>query len=171
MDDDIKNLFQKFGKSGDAYKEINREEVSEQAKQRWPLLRDVHISAVPVYPLKSDKADGVLKSGGTAEISRPIAASQPRAEPVVAVSAPAVQIFPSRSVAETMPETKVVAATESPLLSRHLASRDADAIPAKPGDVEGETLNAVFARLLGPREEIRPVDASPNSFFKKLFKP
>ncbi|BBB59865.1 hypothetical protein UNDKW_1592 [Undibacterium sp. KW1] len=47
MDDDVKNLFQKFGQSTDAYREINRDADSEQAKQRWPLLRDVHLHAGP----------------------------------------------------------------------------------------------------------------------------
>ncbi|MFZ6744047.1 cellulose biosynthesis protein BcsP [Undibacterium sp. JH2W] len=47
MDDDVKNLFQKFGQSTDAYREINRDADSELAKQRWPLLRDVHLHAAP----------------------------------------------------------------------------------------------------------------------------
>lgn len=47
MDDDVKNLFQKFGQSTEAYREINRDADSEQAKLRWPLLRDVHLHAGP----------------------------------------------------------------------------------------------------------------------------
>ena len=47
MDDDVKNLFQKFGQSTDAYREINRDADSELARQRWPLLRDVHLHAGP----------------------------------------------------------------------------------------------------------------------------
>ncbi|MFZ6659057.1 cellulose biosynthesis protein BcsP [Undibacterium sp. TJN19] len=47
MDDDVKNLFQKFGQTTDAYREINREADSEQARQRWPLLRDVHVHGGP----------------------------------------------------------------------------------------------------------------------------
>ncbi|MFZ6734641.1 cellulose biosynthesis protein BcsP [Undibacterium sp. Ji42W] len=47
MDDDVKNLFQKFGQTTDAYREINRDADSEQAKKRWPLLRDVHLHSGP----------------------------------------------------------------------------------------------------------------------------
>ena len=47
MDDDVKNLFQKFGQTSDAYHEIKRDADSELAKQRWPLLRDVHLHAGP----------------------------------------------------------------------------------------------------------------------------
>jgi len=39
MNDDVKNLFQKFGQTTNSYQEINRDIDSEQAKQRWPLLR------------------------------------------------------------------------------------------------------------------------------------
>jgi len=48
MDDDVKNLFQKFGQPTEAYREINRELDSESAKKRWPLLRDVHLHGSPV---------------------------------------------------------------------------------------------------------------------------
>ncbi len=56
MDDDVKNLFQKFGQSTDAYREINRDADSEQAKQRWPLLRDVHLHAGPAPAAASARA-------------------------------------------------------------------------------------------------------------------
>ena len=49
MDDDVKNLFQKFGQSTSAYREVNRDLDSEQAKQRWPLLRDIRVSEVPAH--------------------------------------------------------------------------------------------------------------------------
>jgi len=49
MDDDVKNLFQKFGQSTSAYREVNRELDSEQARQRWPLLRDIRVSEVPAH--------------------------------------------------------------------------------------------------------------------------
>jgi len=49
MDDDVKNLFQKFGHTTNSYQEINRDIDSEQAKLRWPLLRDVRVSEVPEH--------------------------------------------------------------------------------------------------------------------------
>jgi len=47
MDDDVKNLFQKAGQATSSYQEINRDADSEQAKQRWPLLRDVRVHTQP----------------------------------------------------------------------------------------------------------------------------
>ncbi len=47
MEDDIKNLFQKMGKPVSGYQEINRTVVTEQARKRWPLLRDVNIHSLP----------------------------------------------------------------------------------------------------------------------------
>jgi hypothetical protein len=43
MDDDIKNLFHVYGRSGLAYREFNRQAESDSVVQRWPLLRDVRI--------------------------------------------------------------------------------------------------------------------------------
>lgn len=51
MDDDVKNLFQKFGQPATAYQEISREVESEQAKKRWPLLRDVRVQSIPDHSL------------------------------------------------------------------------------------------------------------------------
>lgn len=47
MEDDVKNLFQKIGKPVTGYQEINRTVVTEQARKRWPLLRDVNIHSLP----------------------------------------------------------------------------------------------------------------------------
>lgn len=47
MEDDVKNLFQKIGKPVAGYQEINRTTVTEQARKRWPLLRDVNIHSLP----------------------------------------------------------------------------------------------------------------------------
>lgn len=58
MDDDVKNLFQKFGQSTDAYREIKRDADSEQARQRWPLLRDVHLHAAT--PARVQQHDDVM---------------------------------------------------------------------------------------------------------------
>jgi len=54
MDDDVKNLFQKFGQPATAYQEINRDVESEQAKKRWPLLRDVRVHAIPDNSMPED---------------------------------------------------------------------------------------------------------------------
>ncbi|MFZ6772765.1 cellulose biosynthesis protein BcsP [Undibacterium sp. SXout7W] len=66
MDDDVKNLFQRFGQSTDGYQEINRQTDSEQAKQRWPLLRDVHLHPSPI-PVRVEEHDVVAPQRALAE--------------------------------------------------------------------------------------------------------
>lgn len=64
MDDDVKNLFQKFGQNNQAYREINRDLESDQARERWPLLRDVQVSTQPdtaPVPLDEDKPMPLLR--------------------------------------------------------------------------------------------------------------
>ncbi|MDE2430792.1 MAG: hypothetical protein KGM99_18895 [Burkholderiales bacterium] len=60
MDDDVKNLFQKFGQSTEGYQEINRDAESEQARQRWPLLRDVRVHA-PAGPVLVEQYEDAPK--------------------------------------------------------------------------------------------------------------
>lgn len=55
MDDDVKNLFQKFGQPATAYQEISREVESEQAKKRWPLLRDVRVHTIPDHSVSESE--------------------------------------------------------------------------------------------------------------------
>ena len=43
MDNDVKNLFQRAGNTVAGYQEINRQQENEEAKQRWPLLRDIRL--------------------------------------------------------------------------------------------------------------------------------
>jgi len=59
MDDDVKNLFQKIGQATSSYQEINRDADSEQAKQRWPLLRDVRVYAQP-DPVSHDNVQNTV---------------------------------------------------------------------------------------------------------------
>ncbi|MFZ6643394.1 cellulose biosynthesis protein BcsP [Undibacterium sp. TC4M20W] len=97
MDDDVKNLFQKFGQSTDAYREINRDADSEQAKQRWPLLRDVHLhSAAPaVAPVRARHREEDLATPVPSNDSpfRP-AAAKPAAARSVAVKTSSLQAAP-----------------------------------------------------------------------------
>ncbi|MFZ6760895.1 cellulose biosynthesis protein BcsP [Undibacterium sp. Ji50W] len=66
MDDDVKNLFQKFGQTTDSYREINRDADSEQARQRWPLLRDVHVNGAPT-PKRTHAHEPEVAVPGTAQ--------------------------------------------------------------------------------------------------------
>ncbi|MBR7782819.1 cellulose biosynthesis protein BcsP [Undibacterium luofuense] len=47
MDNDVKNLFQRAGKTVAGYQEINRQQENEEARQRWPLLRDIRLELTP----------------------------------------------------------------------------------------------------------------------------
>lgn len=47
MDNDVKNLFQRAGKTVAGYQEINRQQENEEARQRWPLLRDIRLEMTP----------------------------------------------------------------------------------------------------------------------------
>ncbi|MFZ6678242.1 cellulose biosynthesis protein BcsP [Undibacterium sp. Tian12W] len=97
MDDDVKNLFQKFGQSTDAYREINRDADSEQAKQRWPLLRDVHLHSAPpaVAPVRARHREEDLATPVPSNDSpfRP-AAAKPAAARSVAVKTSSLQAAP-----------------------------------------------------------------------------
>ena len=56
MENDIKNLFKKIDGKTDTYQEIHRDELNEQAKQRWPLLRDVRANTAFAHPLRNAPA-------------------------------------------------------------------------------------------------------------------
>jgi hypothetical protein len=47
MDNDVKNLFQRAGKTVAGYQEINRQQENEEARRRWPLLRDIRLELTP----------------------------------------------------------------------------------------------------------------------------
>ena len=119
MDDDVKNLFQKFGQSTDGYQEINRHSDSEQAKQRWPLLRDVHLHPVPM-PVRADTLyDDVAPQRPLAErqevnlnqVSAPIRQSQESvASPVFSLKEVSSRMFDAAPVRDTkMPATGIFA--------------------------------------------------------------
>ena len=142
MDDDVKNLFQKFGQSAAGYQEINRQAEMEQAKQRWPLLRDVRVHALP-----EPEADEVAL-----------------AEPVVR---PALRTLPSVAIAvaavHAEPFMRSVAPAAVPVQASAPAPAQAPAPSAKAG-----SLASVFTRLAKPN---LPVQNQPavSSFFKKIF--
>ena len=161
MDADIKNLFQKFGKSGDAYKEINRDEVNEQARQRWPLLRDVHINSVPAYSVKKDNAAPLSAPPEPQDGGRPVAAATPDIQPG-AIASP---IFaPDPAPISGAPQTPDVGVSSHGVELVSVA-------PVVSVDLKDQSLSSVFGRLLGPQTETNKAESGTNSFFKKLFQP
>ncbi|MEB0137555.1 MULTISPECIES: cellulose biosynthesis protein BcsP [unclassified Undibacterium] len=146
MDDDVKNLFQKFGQSAAGYQEINRQAETEQAKQRWPLLRDVRVHALPEPEPEADQV----------ALAEPVACPVLRTLPSVATAVAALH-------AEPFVRSVVSAPAPAPAPAAATATAQATAPTAKAG-----SLASVFARLAKPN---LPVQNEPavSSFFKKIF--
>lgn len=134
MDDDVKNLFQKFGQTTEAYREINRDADSEQARQRWPLLRDVHVNGAPApkrahaqehvaaTPAAASQNTGMFNPAGSKAVAKP---ASPKASNT---PAPATSLL----AAATAP-----AAVKTPPLKQLLSRQEIDS------DVEEELAPAV----------------------------
>ena len=86
MDDDVKNLFQKFGQTNPSYQEINRNIESDQARQRWPLLRDVQVQTHPdnmPTPVSEDKPLPLFRSASASAHKPVLKDAQPVAQHAV----------------------------------------------------------------------------------------
>ncbi|MFZ6844492.1 cellulose biosynthesis protein BcsP [Undibacterium sp. RuTC16W] len=170
MDNDIKNLFKKIDGSADSYKEIHRDDMNEQAKQRWPLLRDVHVNAAkPAAARAVPKVETISRLDDLSsvalrrmvpdqQIHRELVQSGSsllrRAEYLSGASAPSVR-------ADQVPK-------ESSLFAR-AANEPLASLTGERGDPPLATL---FSRLSGARGEAeQPPEPAVNSFFKKIFKP
>lgn len=190
MDDDVKNLFQKFGQSNENYHEINREAVSEQAMQRWPLLRDVHIHAAPL-PSASKDAAPVNERFPERSAAR-FPAPTPVMAPVAARPVPAAAqsertttaqpgfLFSARHESTAPPATSLTVpdAQASQTVGKFLA-KVAGAVTASQA-AAGEALNAkagsssvsaLLGRLAAKPETAAATEATGSSFFKRIFKP
>ncbi|MGV2290228.1 cellulose biosynthesis protein BcsP [Trinickia sp. YCB016] len=65
VSDDIGNLFRKFGGNADAYQEVARDDESQIARARWPLLASLDVEAhqdVPTVSVRTTSAAGQIKS-------------------------------------------------------------------------------------------------------------
>ena len=65
VSDDIGNLFRKFGGNADAYQEVARDDESQIARARWPLLASLELEAhqdVPTVSVRTASAAGQIKS-------------------------------------------------------------------------------------------------------------
>lgn len=159
MDDDVKNLFQKFGQSTEAYREINRDADSEQAKLRWPLLRDVHLHAGPA-PARADHRDE--------ELPEPVRHNEtpfrPAASKPVASRATAVKTVPLQAAAEVHVHGKPAAQLS---LKQMLMQQAAVEEP----EAEVEVVSPFLSRILpaAPRQNVasRKEAASSGLFFNR----
>ncbi|MFZ6686983.1 cellulose biosynthesis protein BcsP [Undibacterium sp. SXout11W] len=192
MNDDVKNLFQKFGQTTNSYQEINRDIDSEQAKQRWPLLRDVRVHEAPEDMSHDVEDAGISVMSQPAVIDESLL-SQPsfiQVNGAALHSAPSLHSTPP--VAPSAPPPVVPAFAESfeagkPLFAAKLATPPhaenrvtnlfsaRPAVPglanASPSTSKSHSVSEVFRRLANQDQQSQKVETPVNSFFKKIFRP
>ena len=183
MNDDVKNLFQKFGQTTNSYQEINRDIDSEQAKQRWPLLRDVRVHEAPEdFEQEVEEMIAVNTSYPTMEAGTQVA--QPPALKVNGASANASSVFaPSVSPAYQTNQTNQtnqslfgakVAATqvEENKVNALFSSRSGVSPSASvASSSKSRSVSDVFKRLVNQDQPAQKAETPVNSFFKKIFRP
>ncbi|MFZ6754692.1 cellulose biosynthesis protein BcsP [Undibacterium sp. Dicai25W] len=185
MNDDVKNLFQKFGQTTNSYQEINRDIDSEQAKQRWPLLRDVRVNEAP------QDLSHEFEEAGVAIMAPPDANAEsllsqvamPKVNGAALNSTPPVA--PSTNdffeIKQSLFATKVVTPpvenkVNSLFSSRPVGSASTTASTSAPANAipfssKSHSVSEVFKRLLNQDQQPQKVEAPVNSFFKKIFRP
>ncbi|MCZ2496866.1 hypothetical protein GN316_08865 [Xylophilus sp. Kf1] len=169
--DDIANLYRQFGGAPENYKELGRDNVVRQSRERWPLLADVraqdaarqiasvrageaHAHGGPV-PTVFDEAAAAraaadARSGGVAPI--PPVVARP---PVATVTTPVPAARPPVTVPRRHEPTFEPAAT----------------IPARAPAVPGTELQGLFSRLARQPEPTAPVADPEGSLLRRLLKP
>lgn len=180
MDDDVRNLFQKFGQSTDGYQEINRESGSEQARQRWPLLRDVRIHASP-EPVQHTQAPApqVFSQFQQQQAVIPVSPAHPLAPAPAPANAATSTFFAAQAAAPSVaasappafqPAFQFAHQAPAPLPAQAPAAPAGGRFPFSSGGEQ--PVSAVFGRLAGkPPEPAKTAEPVVHSFFKKIFKP
>ena len=194
--DDIANLYRQFGGSADAYKELGRDNVVRQSRERWPLLATVRAQDA-TRPVRPVVAGEVLHPSATAtshpapmpmvfdEIAAERAAAdarsrafdvEPAAPPAVRPrqQAPIEPVFtaPVEPVPEWVrPEASVPApAPVAPAAPAYAAAPASHAATRPVHAPAGTELQGLFSRLARPVEPPAPADRS-GSLLKRLLKP
>lgn len=181
MDDDIKNLFQKFGQSASGYREINRDVDSEQARQRWPLLRDVRVHAATYAEDDTDEAPEFSLSALTQQTQDAAAYRKEVAPDSRALPAQAEPLFRFDQSAplaqpEIQPETQVRQAAAINTPSTQRAQSLFAAVAATPeivpdvGQNRQRSVTAILDRLAKKPEQSKRIETPNQSFFKKIFR-
>ncbi|MFZ6861510.1 cellulose biosynthesis protein BcsP [Undibacterium sp. Ji67W] len=190
MNDDVKNLFQKFGQTTNSYQEINRDIDSEQAKQRWPLLRDVRVHEAP-EDLSHD-----VDNAGNPFMSHPDAINEtPLSQPsFIQVNGSILHSAPSVAPSEAPSEPPAVVSSfvdsyeaAKPMFGAKLATahvaenRVTSLFSARPSvstsasttasSSKSHSVSEVFRRLANQDQQPQRAETPVNSFFKKIFRP
>lgn len=138
--DDIANLFRQFGGSADNYKELGRDNVVRQSRERWPLLANMRAEDAARH-IESVRVGEEHRHDGPAplvfdEAAAERAAAEARTPVPAPVARPVVETVAGRPVAHVepvlQPETfvEVVAEPTAPAVSPVRASASAQ-IPAR----------------------------------------
>ncbi|MDY7538500.1 hypothetical protein QN372_14425 [Undibacterium sp. RTI2.1] len=194
MENDIKNLFKKIDGKVDSYQEIHSDELNEQAKQRWPLLRDVRAKTATAHPMRNAiaRAESVVKAPtmlannttynpqsvnqSIHEGSSSFAGFAPKV-PVTSVdnlataqikTQPQIPALAPRGNSNGVSGMNVSSAQSTPSIS---IAASASAPIAARDNSSAPSLHALFDRLAQKVEPEKLPESPVNSFFKKIFKP
>jgi hypothetical protein len=172
MDNDIKNLFQHFGASGEGYREIRQQTESEQASGRWPLLKSLNIAAVadqlspaamqPATPFSTDSF--VLSNQLNTLAAR--ATSSPQHETKV-------KRWPA-ATAQPIPQTSMQVHTEQGRPEHSIASQhtisSVSTFATLGKEQQEDSLTALFDRILNVKAPVKAETNPLDSLFRNLLK-
>ncbi len=161
--EDVRNLFNKFGGDSSGYQEIQQETLASDAQRNWPLVRAIEQvrDAAPRLKL-TPEASGMA---GIARAAQPATAQAHTTEDKLAMNEKPVSALPSlfagrsseATAADTAPTGRASALKEvlnaisrpqpSQAYIQPTSARDAKPVKSDRGD----SLDAVFSRLAEPR--------------------
>lgn len=166
--DDIANLFRQFGGAPDSYKELGRDNVVRQSRERWPLLANVRAQDAarriePVRVGEEHRHDGPapLVFDETA-VDRAAVDARKRAPAARPVTDTFARRAAGRVDPELQPETFVEVVTGAP---KPAAAHAPVPAPA------GTELQGLFSRLARHPEPTAPVADPEVSLLRRLLKP
>lgn len=89
---DIANLFRQFGAAPNTYREITRQQQSQEASTRWPLLSQIQSASTDVVPPVQAHEQLPATAARHTATPPPSAATMPVPVPAPALTSPAPQI-------------------------------------------------------------------------------
>lgn len=180
--DDIANLFRQFGGAPENYKELGRDNVVRQSRERWPLLATLRAqdAAKPIQPVRvgeKHRHDGpapiVFDEAAAAQ-----AAAEARAfdQPPATIAQPMIEALPREPVLRAYPDhlsestAEIVAAALAPK-GAHAPVAAAAPVPVAAPAVAGTELQGLFNRIARQPEPTAPAVDPEVSLLRRLLKP
>jgi len=175
--DDIANLFRQFGGAADSYKELGRDNVVRQSRERWPLLANVRAEDAARRIESVRAGEGHRHDGPAPLVFDESAAERAAIDARTRVTPPAGRVEP-----ELRPETFVEVASEAPeprpapihARAPTFPSKAAAARAATPAAVPapaGTELQGLFSRIARQPEPTAAVADPEVSLLRRLLKP